>query len=652
VTTSAQLGPAAQDKTRRRRIGDVLLERDVISEAQLTQALVVQAETPPGERRKRLGLLLVELGFASEREIAAALADALGLELIDLAEYQIPPEISRILPRPVSDRHEVMVLARQGRSIILAVSDPTNILAVDDVKLYTGASDVELVVAVGQQIREALARAWSLASDSSEVGALAEELGVSTVEEVPADAGVDDAPIVKLVNAILSDAARSRVSDVHIEPQRSELRIRYRVDGLLRDVMTVPRGATAAVISRIKIVSGLDIAERRRPQDGRTRIQVDDTALDVRVSTLPTMHGEKVVLRLLAKAGDIPDLAASGFDEQQLAMIRASLESPQGLIVICGPTGSGKTSTLYAGINEVSSPERNVVTLEDPVEIQLPGINQVQVNPKAGLTFAAGLRSVLRQDPDVVLVGEVRDAETAGLALEASLTGHLVLTTLHTNGAVEAITRLVEMGIDPFLVASSLTLVAAQRLVRRPCTTCAEPYTPMPDVLSKLGLVTADLVEGNPQRGVGCPECQGSGYRGRTGVFEILPVDAVMRRVLLEGASEAAVTQAAREAGLRTLRADGIARAMRGLTTFEEVLRVTHADTDSILRCERCERRVAADMLVCPWCAAELDTGRCRSCQKPVQPEWHVCPYCREPTAHGRREAERSTYIGRRSRDE
>jgi type IV pilus assembly protein PilB len=637
--------------TVRRRIGDVLIEHGVITEAHLTQALIVQADVAPGQRRKRLGTLLVELGFATERDIAAALASALGLEVIDLGEYMIPAEIARILPRTVAERHEVMVLAIQGRSAIVATSDPTNIIAIDDVKLYTGAQDVEQVVAVGQQLREALARAWSLASDSSEVGALASELDTSAADDVPADAGVDDAPIVKLVNAVLSDAARARVSDVHVEPQRNELRIRYRVDGLLRDVMTVPKGATAAVTSRIKIISGLDIAERRRPQDGRTRLQVDGMAIDVRVSTLPTMHGEKVVMRLLSKATDIPDLQASGFDEGQLGMLRASLDSPQGLIVICGPTGSGKTSTLYAGINEVSSPERNVVTLEDPVEIQLPGINQVQVNVKAGMTFAAGLRSVLRQDPDVVLVGEVRDAETAGLALEASLTGHLVLTTLHTNGAVEAITRLVEMGIDPFLVASSLTLVAAQRLVRRPCNACAEPYQPSADVLFKLGLVAEDLVDANPLMGYGCPECSGSGYRGRTGVFEILTVNAAMRRVLLEGGGEAAIMQAAKEAGLRTLRADGIVRAMRGLTTFEEVLRVTHADTESMLRCGHCERRVAADMVACPWCAHDLDTGRCQNCHKALQPEWHVCPYCRETTHFGRRpEAETGeTYVPRRA---
>jgi type IV pilus assembly protein PilB len=617
----------------RRRIGDVLIEHKVITAEQLDEALAVQAQVPPGQRRKRLGTMLVDLGFAKERDIAHALAAALGLEIVDLGQVQLAPDVARMLPRPVAERHEMLVLSREGRTVTVATSDPTNVVAIDDVKLYTGGTDIRLKVAVAQQLRDSIARVWSLASDSSEVTTLTNEIEADTAEDFAAsDTGVDDAPIVKLVNAVLSDAVRARASDIHIEPQRTELRVRYRVDGLLRNVMTVPRSATAAVTSRIKIISGLDIAERRRPQDGRTRIEIDGVGLDVRVSTLPTMHGEKVVLRLLSKASEIPDLGATGFDEHQLDLFRTALDSPQGLIVICGPTGSGKTSTLYAGINEVSSPERNVVTLEDPVEIQLPGINQVQVNIKAGMTFAAGLRSVLRQDPDVVLVGEVRDAETAQLALEASLTGHLVLTTLHTNGAVEAITRLVEMGIDPFLVASSLTLVAAQRLVRRPCSHCSSAYLPAADVLSRLGLVAADLVDAMPRRGSGCPECSNSGYRGRTGIFEMLPVTSAMRRVLLDGASEVGISQAAKEAGTRTLRADGIARAMRGLTTFEEVLRVTHADAESVLRCDHCERRVAADMMVCPWCAIAIDNGRCQSCQKPVQPEWNVCPYCKTET--------------------
>jgi len=619
----------------RRRLGDVLIEQEVITSDQLTAALTEQADVAPGVRRRRLGSVLVEMGFATERQIASALASALGLSVVDLGKLHVSPDVSRVLPRPVAERHEVLVLERSGKSITIAVSDPTNVVAIDDVKLYTGAVDVQIVVAVGTQIRDYLARAWSLANDATDMSTLVDD-EPEQVNDLPVDVGVDDAPIVRLVNAVLSDAVRARASDVHVEPQRTDLRIRYRVDGLLREVMTVPRGATAAVTSRIKVMSGLDIAERRRPQDGRTRLEVDGVGMDVRVSTLPTMYGEKVVLRLLAKASDIPDLDASGFDDHQMALLRTALDTPQGLIVICGPTGSGKTSTLYAGINEVSSPDRNVVTLEDPVEIQLPGINQVQVNVKAGMTFSAGLRSILRQDPDVVLVGEVRDAETAGLALEASLTGHLVLTTLHTNGAVEAITRLVEMGVEPFLVASSLTLVAAQRLVRRPCASCVAPYEPDDDLLSRLGLVRADIAGATPRKGYGCADCSGTGYRGRTGVFELLPIDATMRTVLLSGGGEAALLAAARVSGVRTLRADAIARASRGVTTFEEAMRVTHADSETVLRCSSCARRVGTEMVACPWCATDLETGRCRSCLKTVEPEWTVCPYCREPAARGR----------------
>lgn len=618
---------------RRRRIGDVLVEQGVITPDQLVLALAAQSDPSRGERRKRVGALLVELGFADERQLATALASALNLPVVDLGRMHVSPDVARLLPRPVAERHEILVLERDGRSITVATTDPTNVVAIDDVKLYTGAVDVRLTVAVGGQLRDYLNRIWSIANDSTDMSTLVDD-EPEVREDLASEVGVDDAPIVRLVNAVLSDAVRARASDVHVEPQRTELRIRYRVDGLLREVMTVPKGATAAVTSRIKVMSGLDIAERRRPQDGRTRLEVDGAGLDVRVSTLPTMYGEKVVLRLLAKASDIPDLDASGFDDAQMATLRTALDTPQGLIVICGPTGSGKTSTLYAGINEVSSPDRNVVTLEDPVEIQLPGINQVQVNVKAGMTFSAGLRSILRQDPDVVLVGEVRDAETAGLALEASLTGHLVLTTLHTNGAVEAITRLVEMGVEPFLVASSLTLVAAQRLVRRPCASCAAPYEPDVETLSRLGMVPADIAGATPVKGTGCSNCSGTGYRGRTGVFELLPIDAKLRAVLLSGAGEGALEAAARESGLRTLRQDGITRAMRGLTTFEEALRVTHADGDTVLRCPGCARRVGEDMVACPFCATDLETGRCSSCRKAVEPEWAVCPYCREPTAH------------------
>jgi type IV pilus assembly protein PilB len=438
---------------------------------------------------------------------------------------------------------------------------------------------------------------------------------------------------VRLAASIVTEAVRARASDIHVEPQLDGLRVRYRVDGLLRDMMRVPRQGAAALVSRLKIVSGLDIAERRLPQDGRTRLTVDGVAVDARVSTLPSVHGEKVVIRLLASGESVPSVNQLGLDEQQLEVLLAGTLAPQGLVLITGPTGSGKTHTLYSVLSHMATPDKNVVTLEDPVEIQLPGITQVQTNERAGLTFAKGLRSILRQDPDVVLVGEVRDSETAELALQASMTGHLVLTTLHTNDAVAALTRLVDMGIEPFLIASSLSLVVAQRLVRRPCSDCIVAYTPSPRVLALLGLAEADLVGATPMRGRGCGECGGTGYRGRTGIFEVLPVTASVRSVLSHTPTEAAVGAAARAAGMTTLRAAGLARARRGETTFEEVLRVSQVDASDGHRCNACDRAVDADMIACPWCATIVDRGHCTSCARALEAGWKICPWCRTTPA-------------------
>ncbi|MDP9239187.1 MAG: Flp pilus assembly complex ATPase component TadA [Actinomycetota bacterium] len=613
--------------SRRRRIGEVLVEQGVLTQAQLETCLAAQQQTPPGIRRRRLGAVIIGLELASERQIATALAGAMNLELADLGRRPVDPAVVRLLPQAMAERHECLVLALDGPRIIVATSDPTNVVALDDIRLHTGATEVVLKVATATKLREALARAWSLANDSSGLVPFAQDEPEEIDEGLAA--GVDAAPVVRLVNALLGDAVRTRASDVHIEPQQSELRVRYRVDGVLRQVMTVPRAQAAAVVSRIKIMAGLDIAERRRPQDGRSRIQADGTSVDVRISTLPTMHGEKVVLRLLARADDIPALDACGLTDEQLPVMRGALSSPQGLVIICGPTGSGKTSTLYAALQEISDIEHNVVTLEDPVELQLPGISQVQVHEASGLTFARGLRSVLRQDPDVVLVGEARDTETAELALQASLTGHLVLTTLHTNSAISAVTRLVEMGADAFLLASCLTLVVAQRLVRLPCVSCAAPYEPDPDVLHLLGLTLEDIESATPRRGAGCVECGDSGYRGRTGIFELLPVTEALRAVLHESPTEAAVGAAARESGVRTLRTAAVACAMKGVTTFEEALRVTHADTDVGLRCPGCTRVVSPGMVACPWCSCDLESGRCAGCERMLQPEWPLCPWCR-----------------------
>ena len=623
---------AHEAPNRRKRLGEVLVAQGLLDEAQLQQALAAQKDVPPDRPRKRLGQVVIALGLATEKQVAEALAEALKLPLVDLGRTMVVPEAVRLLPRAVAERSGVLVLERTGNRITVATADPTNVVALDDVKLYTGAVELVVLVATDSQVRDHLARSWSLSEDSSDVHTLFEGMdeGPVETEDISATA-TDAAPIVRLVDVVLADAVRARASDVHVEPQAGELRIRYRVDGLLRDVMTVPRNATAATVSRIKIVSGLDIAERRRPQDGRAKLTVDGMIVEARISTLPTLHGEKVVVRLLPRAENVPTLKGTGLTAPQLELLSTALVQAQGLVLITGPTGSGKTNTLYAGIQQVSTPDRNIVTLEDPVEVQVPGITQVQVHERSGLTFARGLRSILRQDPDIVLVGEVRDAETAELALKASLTGHLVLTTLHTNDAVAAVTRLVDMGVEPFLVASSLSLVVAQRLVRRPCASCAAPYMPTARTLALLGLTEADLEDARPLQGKGCAECAGTGYLGRTGVFEVLPVTTALRKVLLTTPTEAAIGAAARANGMMTLRASALAAAHRGETTYEEVLRATTVDTVSGHNCPSCSRALADDMACCPWDGTLVARGRCTSCDKQLDSEWSTCPYCRAP---------------------
>jgi len=619
----------------RRRIGEVLVEQGAITQEQLEAALEAQKSAQKDRRRVRLGTLVVELGYATERQLASALATALSLEVIDLTSVALDPSVARMLPRGIAERHLVLPINRDDNNrIVVAVADPTNVVAVDDVKVHVGVAQLKLVVAPESQLRDLLTRVWSLSSDSEDVAMLLETMEEAYEDETESEVNEADAPTVRLVNTILADAVRARASDIHVEPQATQVRIRYRVDGLLRDVMTVPKAAAAGLTSRIKVMSNLDIAERRVPQDGRTRLSVEGTVLDARVSTLPNIHGEKVVIRLLARADSVPPITKVGFDDVQLEALLGTLVSPQGLILITGPTGSGKTSTLYSAIHQIKTPDRNIVTLEDPVEMQVQGITQVQVHERAGLTFARGLRSVLRQDPDVVLVGEVRDAETANLALEASLTGHLVLTTLHTNSAPAAVTRLVDMGVEPFLVASSLSLVVAQRLVRRVCQNCAAPYTPPSRVLALLGIEAADLEGASPMRGTGCAECGNTGYRGRLGVFEVLPITAAMRAVLMSTPNEGAVAAAARAAGMQTLRSSALLKAHAGMTSYEEVLRVTQVDSGTgALRCVACSGALSSDMVICPWCATPIDRGHCTECDRQLEAAWKVCPWCKTPAS-------------------
>lgn len=627
-------GTPAAPGTSRRRLGDVLVAAGVVTADEL-QAVLEHQNSGTGPRRK-LGDLLVELNFCDERDIAEALASQLNLAMLDLTQNVPDQEMIRSVPQNVSERGGLIVIDREGSTWVVASSDPTNILALDDVKLHTGASDLIVCVATQSQVKDQLARAWSLGADSAGVASIMEKMGEDedeSLENVIGAGSEDDAPIVKLVNRILADAVRLRCSDIHVETQRDKLRVRYRIDGILRDVMEAPKRVAGSVVSRMKIVSGLDISERRIPQDGRSRIVVDGNAIDCRVSSLPNLHGEKIVIRLLTRGDAVPRLPSLGFEPEQLDIFYRAMSVPQGLVLITGPTGSGKTNTLYAGINEINDPKKNIITLEDPVEVQLPGITQVQVNKKTGMTFGAGLRSVLRQDPDIVLVGEVRDGETAHLALEASMTGHLVLTTLHTNSAVSALTRLVDMGAEPYLVASSLTAAVAQRLVRTPCQNCCDGYIPGDDVLDKLNLTINDILDATPLMGKGCPDCGNTGYRGRTAVYEVLEVDRPMRDVLMRDASETAIAAQAKSAGMKSLRESALMKAMRGETTFEEVLRVTSTDGEGGRPCPNCSKRVAMDFVACPYCREPLRAGDCTVCGHKLQNDWVICPHCRTPTS-------------------
>jgi type IV pilus assembly protein PilB len=561
----------------RRRLGDVLVERGAITEHQLHQVLDDQRLGDDDDRipRMRLGRLLVQSGLVNEETIASALAEVLGREVVDAAQLPIDPSWSRLLPRSIADRSQVLVLGPGPRGLQVLAADPTDVVALDDVRRHTGEQQLDVLVGVPSQVRDLLDRLWTLDSSSE---AVAEIHAVEDDPGIPEDAtGVADAPTVRLLDSILADAVRARASDIHLEQQVASLRVRYRVDGLLREVLTLPRGVGRMLTARVKVVAAMDIAERRIPQDGRVRLSIDGGYVDARVSTMPAVHGEKTVIRLLPAVGSVGTLDALGLDDDQLAAVQRTLRAPQGLVLITGPTGSGKTNTLYAAIGATITPERNVVTLEDPVEIELPGITQVPIDERTGMTFVRGLRALLRQDPDVVLVGEVRDTVTAELALRAAMTGHLVLTTLHTHDAPAALPRLVDMGVPPYLVASALTLVVGQRLVRRPCPSCARAYVPDDGVLAALDLTAADLAGARPTHGAGCPRCSGTGHLGRRALFEILEVTPPLRRALMAGTDEAALADLAREHGFTGLREHGLRVAAAGETTYEEVLRVTRA---------------------------------------------------------------------------
>ncbi len=564
----ATADPDRRISRRRRRLGELLVEANVINEEQLANAL---HESGP---RERLGQTLMRLNVIGEDDLADAVATQLGLERVDLSVDRPTAEAIELVPPNLAERHEVVPVRLDGEVLVLATSDPSDVAAMDDIRLAARSRKVRPVIATDSAIDAARRRAYRADAARDMLLDLEDEEAVDEDPDVD-DLTSDAQPVIKLVNTLLGDAVIARASDLHLEPVRDGLTVRIRVDGLLREHGHVPRSMAAQVVSRIKIMSRLDIAERRLPQDGRATIRIEGQEVDLRVSTMPTMHGETVVLRLLPKGAERVPIDELGLTEDARSAFLEALERPQGLVLVTGPTGSGKTTTLYAGLEAVADPTRNVLTLEDPVESELSGVNQTQIEPKIGFTFARGLRHVLRQDPDVVLVGEIRDRETAALAVEASFTGHLVLATLHTNNAPSSVARMVDLGAERFLVASSLLLVVAQRLARRVCERCKVPTRPDEDLVKRAGLTAAMKRSASFVDAPGCQYCDDTGAVGRIAVSEILPISAQLRDLITDGAPENAMTRLAKEQGMRTLREDAIARAIAGDITLQEALRVT-----------------------------------------------------------------------------
>jgi type IV pilus assembly protein PilB len=623
--TEPSTSPGGEDAStgpRRRRLGELLLAARVLTVEQVEEAIHRRL---PGER---FGSVLLRTGLATEDEIADAVAAQLRLPRVDVTYERPPAEAIDQVPARLAERHDVLPLGfDDDGALLLATADPSDVVALDDIRMAAGVRAIRPVVTTAAALQVARRRAYR----SEATQDLLDDIAGPAVDEEDQEDDVDAAPVVRLVDSLLADAVAARASDLHVEAVKDGLRVRIRVDGLLRETAKVPRSLAGQVVSRLKILSRLDIAERRLPQDGRALLRFEGQAIDVRVSTMPTMFGETVVLRLLPKGSEQITIEQLGMPAQAQALLLEALERPQGLVLVTGPTGSGKTTTLYAGLSAVADPTRNVLTLEDPIEYQLPGVNQTQVEPKIGLTFARGLRHVLRQDPDVVLVGEIRDEETAQLAVEASFTGHLVLATLHTNDAPSSVSRLIDLGVDRFLASSSLLVVLAQRLARMVCGSCAQPAPPSAEVVRRLGLDAASLETASPMQGAGCPACEGTGELGRTAITEVLQISPRLRELLVDDASEVAISRLARTEGMRTLREGAIELACEGTITLAEALRVTPEPSGDVTRCPSCAAVVADDHVVCPLCATQLAVKHCEGCGRGVEDAWSTCPWCRHP---------------------
>lgn len=566
------------------KIIDIIKNSNLITEQQLNKAIEIQKA-----KGGKLGNILLQEGYIKEKELALLLSSSLNLPVLNLYRFKIDPKVVKLIPEKLAKQYHLIPVSKMGNTLTVCMSDPLNIFAIDDIKTLTHY-DIDPIISTDKEILDAIHTYYEAETsklsdilkdmeDTKDGAQEAESIEVSSMEE-ESTVDIEEAmkmsnipPIVRVVNLMITEALEKRASDIHVEPAEDELRIRYRVDGALHEAFTVPKKDQNAVLTRLKIMSGLDITEWRLPQDGRFKIRLRDKEVDFRVSILPLSHGGKVVLRALDKSSLSVGLASLGYLPEPLKLFEQAISKPYGMILVTGPTGSGKSTTLYSIINKLNTPDKNIVTIEDPVEYQVEGVTQVQVNPEIELTFASGLRSILRQSPDIVLIGEIRDFETADIAIKASLTGQLLLSTLHTNDACGAITRLIDMGVEPFLVASSVVAVAAQRLCRRICQACKEPYEVTQAVLDRLGVRVS---KGTTfYHGKGCKKCNNSGYYGRMGTLEVLLIDEQMREMITKMRSSNEIKDYAIKNGMKTLRDNAFTKAVMGNTTIEEVLRIT-----------------------------------------------------------------------------
>ncbi len=566
------------------KLGDLLLKKGAISPENLKTALSYQRST-----KEKLGLILLEMGVTSEADLAEALGVQFDLPFVMVSQEEIEPQALSVIPREVALKHQILPMRVQGNDLTIAISDPSNVFLLDELRMLTQMR-IHAVISFNTDITRALYRYYGVPvettnsvdeilsqMDDGQVEVIQRYEDASEEEDTDSASRVSDAPIIKLVNAIISEAIRARASDIHIEPFDASVRLRYRIDGVLQQRPDLPRSHQNAIISRIKILSGMDIAERRLPQDGRFRVRSGGSSVDLRVNTVPTPSGEKVVMRLLDQSNLMVNLESLGFMPDDMARFQQEIHKPWGMCLVTGPTGSGKSTTLYSALSSINSPGKNISTVEDPVEYRLPGIIQVAANDNIGLSFASALRAFLRQDPDIIMVGEIRDLETAQVAVKAAQTGHMVFSTLHTNDAASAISRLTNMGVEPFLISGSLNMVVAQRLVRRICKSCKEFYEPSEQIYKDLGMNTEKMMPAL-YRGLGCEACSMNGYKGRVALYEVLTVSDNLRDAIVEGANATALKRLALKEGMRSLRGSGILKVVEGITTADEVLASTVMD--------------------------------------------------------------------------